>query len=85
MLDPQTRARIAAASGRLGGHRNVARNGGSAVSAPARQGFMLRFEIEVDPDRQLSVEERTARARHAMKAHMAALSLRSAQRRAKAP
>ena len=83
MLEETTRARIAAAAGRTGGLRNVAKNGPDAVSAPARAGFMRRFELQVDPDGKLSEEERARRARYAMKAHMAELSLRSAQRRAR--
>jgi hypothetical protein len=84
MLDPQTRARIAVVSGTVGGNRNVAKHGGHAVAAPARAGFTRRFELQVDPDGQLTPEERTRRAHHAMKAHMAELSLRSAQRRSRA-
>lgn len=44
---------------------------------------MRRFELEVDPDERLSPEERTTRARYALKAHMATLALRSAQARRK--
>lgn len=82
MLNEETRARIAVASGRAGGLRNVARNGGRATAAPARAGFIRRFEREVDPDNLLSPEERVRRAGAAMKAHMATLSLRSARKRA---
>jgi len=84
MLDPATRARIAVVAGTVGGNRNVAKNGRHAVAAPARAGFLRRFELQVDPDGRLSPEERASRAHHAMKAHMAELSLRSAQRRARA-
>lgn len=83
MLDPATRARIAVASGRRGGLANIARNGGHAPAATARAGFMRRFELEVDPEGVLSNEERATRARFAMKAHMAALSARSAAVRRK--
>ncbi len=82
MLNPATRARIAAASGRVGGLTNVARHGGYQVSACARSGFIAHFERMVDPDMRLYPPERAARARAALKAHMAELSLRSAQRRA---
>ena len=81
MLDPATRARIAAASGRRGGLSNIARNGGHAPAANARAGFMRRFELQVDPDGLLSPEERATRARYAMKAHMAELAARSARAR----
>lgn len=82
-MDSATRSRIAVAAGRAGGLRNVARNGAHTVSVAARAGFMRRFELEVDPDGRLSPEERSSRARYALKAHMATLSLRSAQRRAR--
>jgi hypothetical protein len=83
MLDPATRSRIATAAGRTGGLRNVAKNGAAGVSAPARRGFMRRFELQVDPEGRLSPEERASRARFAMKAHMAELNLRSLQSRAR--
>jgi hypothetical protein len=83
MLNEETRARIAVASGRAGGLNNVARNGAQATAAPARAGFIRRFEREVDPHSLLTTEERARRAGAAMKAHMATLSLRSAQARAR--
>jgi len=83
MLDATTRSRIAVAAGRAGGLTNVARNGGHKVSAPARRGFIERFEREVDPDECLAPEERDLRARFALRAYMATLSLRSAQSRAR--
>ena len=83
MLDPATRSRIASASGRAGGFRNVAKHGGHAVAAGARAGFMRRFEQQVDPDGTLPIEERQRRAQFALKAHMAELALRSAQARAR--
>jgi hypothetical protein len=82
-MDSATRSRIAVAAGRTGGLRNVAKNGGHAVSVAARDGFMRRFENQVDPDGRLAPEERAARARYALKAHMATLALRSAQARAR--
>jgi hypothetical protein len=50
-------------------------------TAPARKGFMARFEREVDPDGKLSQEERQRRAESAMKAHMAKLALKSSRAR----
>jgi len=82
MLDPTTRSRIAIAAGRAGGLANVARHGRHKVSACATSGFIARFEREVDPNLTLAPEERASRARFALKAHMAMLSLRSAQKRA---
>lgn len=82
MLNPADRARIAAAAGRKGGLRNVVKHGPAGVAAPARAGFLRRFEQQVDPEGRLSPEERATRARYAMKAHMAELNLRSLRARA---
>lgn len=49
--------------------------------APARAGYMARWENEVDPDRKLSPGDRARLARSAMKAHMARMSLKSSQAR----
>ena len=51
--------------------------------APARRGFMGRFENEVDPEGVLAPSERAARANRAMRAHMRRLSLVSASVRAR--
>lgn len=68
---------------RLGGQSRWARTADPvAATAPARRGFMKRFEDEVDPDGALSIEERARRAKHAMSAYMARLSLKSSQARA---
>lgn len=56
----------------------------TAATQPAKKGFLARFELEVDPNGELSDEERTARARLAMKAHMSALALKSSRKRQKA-
>ena len=48
----------------------------TAATAPATRGAFARFENEVDPDRRLTPNERYRRAKHAQKAHMAALRLR---------
>jgi hypothetical protein len=46
---------------------------------------LARFEREVDPSGELSVDERRRRAEHARQAHMARLALLSVQsRRARA-
>jgi hypothetical protein len=55
----------------------------TAETAPARAGFLRRFETQVDPDGRLTLEERSRRAESAMKAHMARLALRSAKARQK--
>lgn len=71
-----TRARLAAHT-RWAGESDTL-----AATAPARKAAMSRFEREVDPDGVLPTEERTRRAKHAMKAHMTRMALRSAQSRA---
>lgn len=83
-MDTATRSRIATARGRLGGLTNASRHGGQAAVAPARAGFLRRFELQVDPDGSLHPDERAKRAHHALKAHMARLALRSAASRRKA-
>jgi len=56
----------------------------SARTRPARQGFLSRFEKEVDPDGTLPPAERQIRAEHAMRAHMLRLAKRAvAARRAR--
>jgi hypothetical protein len=57
------------------------RNDSKQVTAPARAAFMARFELQVDPEMVLPIEERQRRAQHAMKAHMAALALKSSRAR----
>jgi hypothetical protein len=68
---------------KLGAHaRWAGETDAKAATAPARKGFMARFEREVDPDGVLTSEERTRRAKHARQAHMTRLALRSSQARA---
>lgn len=50
-------------------------------TAPARQAFLARFEQQVDPDGQLSPEERRRRAEAAKKAYFLRLAAKSAERR----
>lgn len=66
---------------RMGGHAVHAKHGSEAIAARARRGFMARFERQVDPDGTLSPAERERRARHAMKAHMNAMALKSVRSR----
>jgi len=63
-------------------HSRLAHTSGSDVSAPARAGFMAKWEREVDPNCALPIEERHRRAKHALTAHMQRLSLKSAVARA---
>lgn len=53
------------------------------MTAPARRGFLARFEREVDPHSQLDPAERTLRARRAMRAYMLRLAATSARVRAR--
>ena len=59
----------------------------AAHTAPARAAFLDRFERQVDPDGTLPVDERTRRAQHARRAYflaLAARSVRTRRRRARA-
>ena len=58
--------------------------GGTARTQPGRDAFLARFEHEVDPDGQLTPEERSRRAESLRKAYFARLALKSAQARRKA-
>ncbi len=53
----------------------------TARTEQARRSFRQSFEAVVDPDGKLDPAERTRRAEHAYRAHMARLALRSAQSR----
>ena len=54
----------------------------SARTAPARAGFLARFEAEVDPLGQLEAGERTRRAMAARRSYFARLALASSKARA---
>ena len=51
---------------------------------PARDRFLARFELQVDPDGVLDPVERTRRADYARKSYFKSLALKSAQSRRKA-
>ena len=53
------------------------------ATRPAREAFNKRFLDDVDPNRELSEQERQRRAGHARKAYFARLSLKSAQARSR--
>lgn len=53
----------------------------TARTAPARQAFLRRFELQVDPHLQLPEHERLQRAEHARRAYFQRLALRSATAR----
>ncbi len=72
---------IRAQAGKVGGHRLHATHDSREIAARARQGFLRRFEVEVDPDCILPEAERQRRAEQAKRAYMAALALKSAMAR----
>lgn len=59
----------------------VAREGGAAVSAPARAAFDRRFEDQVDPARVLPPDERARRVKAARRAYFLTLAAKSADSR----
>lgn len=59
----------------------VAREGGHAVSAPARAAFDKRFLDLVDPDRTLPEDERQKRAQAARRAYFLTLAAKSVEAR----
>jgi hypothetical protein len=71
--------------GRIGAYESWKRTEDrSARTAPGRKAMLDRFEREVDPNNELTQQERAKRAEFARKAYFARLALRSAQaRRAK--
>jgi len=66
-------------AGRVGAHRSHSLHDSRELTAGARTAFLSKFLEEVDPERKLPEAERQRRADHALRAHMAALALRSAQ------
>jgi hypothetical protein len=68
------RARIAAHAMHAAGRTNT---------GPASAAFLRRFEREVDPEGKLPPDVRARRAEHALAAHMASLSLKASQARAR--
>lgn len=51
------------------------------ATSKARQALFDKFAAEVDPDGVLTPKERERRARHAQRAHMSRIALKSAQTR----
>lgn len=54
------------AGGRIGGNRNVAKHGRETVARPMHEGRWAALEHKVDPNGELSPEERRDRAYHEM-------------------
>jgi len=57
--------------GKIGGHAVVAKYGGGAIAARAREGLKQKFERQVDPLGELPDDERQKRAESARLAHLA--------------
>jgi len=68
----------------IGGHALHAQVDSVAHTAPARAAFLAKFDDEVDPNGELSPEERARRAEHARKVYFKRLALKSVQSRRKA-
>jgi hypothetical protein len=69
--------------GRIGALRLHA--SGGTNTAPARAAFLSKFELEVDPDGVLPIEERQRRAALLRRAHFTELALASARARRRRP
>jgi hypothetical protein len=71
------------AIGRIGGLTRASMYDGAEMTAPARNAAFERFVLQVDPNRELSDEERQRRAIAAQRAHMSKIALKSAAKRSK--
>ncbi|MCB0942700.1 MAG: hypothetical protein KDB72_20955 [Mycobacterium sp.] len=66
--------------GQIGAHESWARTEDRAArTANARKALLDKFELQVDPNGELTAAERAIRAEHARKAHFKRLALKSAQ------
>ena len=74
---PESRSEL----NRAAAFTRVAREGGAAVSAPARAAFLQSFVDEVDPDRVLEPDERQRRVKAAMRAHFSKMAAKGAASR----
>jgi hypothetical protein len=71
--------------GRIGAHKSWANTQDrSARTEPARRAMFEKFELEVDPNHELTPAERAKRAECARKEYYARLALKSAQARRRA-
>lgn len=57
----------------------------TAATQAARDGYVARWERDVDPDGVLPADERAKRGRSAMRAHLSRAALRSSQSRVNCP
>jgi hypothetical protein len=68
--------------GRIGGFVTASRYDSRTTTTAARDAFLARFEVQVDPDGALPVGERQRRAVAARRAYFSALAVKSAVARA---
>ena len=80
-FDPEEMAR----RGRIGAHVTHSRHDSRELTRPAREAFLAKLELEVDPDGVLPPEERRRRAEHLRRAHLARASLAAARARSGTP
>ena len=78
-MDEQALRRIRA---QIGAYSLHAKHDSKEITANARAAFLNKFEIEVDPEGDLSEQERSRRAAMARSAHFKKLALLSAKARA---
>lgn len=68
---------------RIAGLTSAASRDATEMTAPARSGFLARFEREADPDGTLSPEERERRANLLLRAHMLRLGRSAGKKKAR--
>ena len=66
---------------RLGAYVLHSKHDSRELTAPARKAFLARFEVEVDPNRELPEAERQRRADCAKRAYFVRLAMKSARKR----
>jgi len=69
---------------RIGAQALHAKHDAKVTTAKARETFLQRFELEVDPDGLLDPAERATRAEHAKRSYFLNLAYLSARARKKA-
>ncbi len=80
-LSPEQRSQRA----RIAAYQRWSKEDPAANAARGQAGLLARFLREVDPDHQLSEEERQRRAECARRAHMSRLAFRASKAKARKP
>jgi hypothetical protein len=70
--------------GRIGAAKVHSLYDSRELTRAGRQAFLAKFKTQVDPDCELTPEERDRRARSALREHMLRLALKSLKKRAEA-